>query len=75
VLTEPVVGLDQTSWPRLDGKGETPRRELAPGGMRTDMFGLSMLAQPLAPDYERVTRPSFRASARAARDACPTAPL
>jgi NAD(P)-dependent dehydrogenase (short-subunit alcohol dehydrogenase family) len=23
-----------------------------PGGMRTDMFGLSMLAQPLAPDYE-----------------------
>ena len=24
VLTEPVIGLDQTSWPRLDGKGETP---------------------------------------------------
>lgn len=24
VLAEPVVGLDQTSWPRLDGKGETP---------------------------------------------------
>lgn len=23
-----------------------------PGGMRTDMFGLSMLADPLAPDYE-----------------------
>ena len=23
-----------------------------PGGMRTDMFGVSMLAQPLAPDYE-----------------------
>lgn len=24
VLAEPVVGLDQTGWPRLDGKGETP---------------------------------------------------
>jgi len=24
VLTEPVIGLDQTSGPRLDGKGETP---------------------------------------------------
>jgi transposase len=24
LLTEPVIGLDQTSWPRLDGKGETP---------------------------------------------------
>lgn len=24
VLAQPVVGLDQTSWPRLDGKGEKP---------------------------------------------------
>ena len=24
VLAGPVVGLDQTSWPRLDGKGDTP---------------------------------------------------
>lgn len=24
LLAEPVIGLDQTSWPRLDGKGETP---------------------------------------------------
>mgnify|MGYP000928176600 CR=1 FL=1 len=24
VLREPVIGLDQTSWPRLDGKGEKP---------------------------------------------------
>jgi transposase len=24
VLTAPVVGLDQTSWPRLDGQGEKP---------------------------------------------------
>ena len=24
LLTEPVVGLDQTSWPRLDGKGDKP---------------------------------------------------
>jgi transposase len=24
VLAEPVVGLDQTGWPRLDGQGETP---------------------------------------------------
>lgn len=24
VLAEPVIGLDQTSWPRLDGKGDTP---------------------------------------------------
>jgi transposase len=24
VLAEPVVGLDQTGWPRLDGKGDTP---------------------------------------------------
>ena len=23
-LAEPVMGLDQTSWPRLDGKGDTP---------------------------------------------------
>jgi transposase len=23
-LAEPVIGLDQTGWPRLDGKGETP---------------------------------------------------
>jgi transposase len=23
-LAEPVIGLDQTSWPRLDGKGDTP---------------------------------------------------
>lgn len=25
---------------------------IEPGGMRTDMFGLSMLSEPLAPDYE-----------------------
>jgi transposase len=24
LLVEPVIGLDQTSWPRLDGKGDTP---------------------------------------------------
>lgn len=24
LLAEPVVGLDQTGWPRLDGKGDTP---------------------------------------------------
>ena len=24
VLAEPVIGLDQTGWPRLDGKGDTP---------------------------------------------------
>jgi transposase len=24
VLAEPVIGLDQTGWPRLDGKGQTP---------------------------------------------------
>lgn len=24
VLAEPVIGLDQTSWPRLDGKGDKP---------------------------------------------------
>jgi transposase len=24
LLAEPVIGLDQTSWPRLDGKGDTP---------------------------------------------------
>lgn len=24
VLAQPVIGLDQTGWPRLDGKGETP---------------------------------------------------
>jgi hypothetical protein len=24
VLAQPVVGLDQTSWPRLDGKGDKP---------------------------------------------------
>lgn len=26
VLAEPVIGLDQTSWPRLDGKGDKPRQ-------------------------------------------------
>jgi transposase len=26
VLAQPVVGLDQTSWPRLDGKGDKPRQ-------------------------------------------------
>lgn len=24
VLAQPVIGLDQTGWPRLDGKGDTP---------------------------------------------------
>ena len=24
ILAEPVIGLDQTSWPRLDGKGDKP---------------------------------------------------
>ena len=36
VLAEPVIGLDQTSWPRLDGKGEKPWQMwclTAPGAM------------------------------------------
>jgi NAD(P)-dependent dehydrogenase (short-subunit alcohol dehydrogenase family) len=33
-----------------------------PGGMRTDMFGLSMLADPLAPDYEPTVGTVIRAN-------------
>ena len=33
-----------------------------PGGMRTDMFGLSMLAEPLSPDYEGTVGAGIRAA-------------
>jgi NAD(P)-dependent dehydrogenase (short-subunit alcohol dehydrogenase family) len=33
-----------------------------PGGMRTDMFGLSMLARPLASDYEATVGATIRAA-------------
>jgi NAD(P)-dependent dehydrogenase (short-subunit alcohol dehydrogenase family) len=58
----PGLGAYQAAKWAVGGFSEVLAREVAPlgirvtcvepGGMRTDMFGLSMLADPLAPDYE-----------------------
>ena len=57
---------------RLGGFSEVLAREVAPlgirvtcvepGGMRTDMFGLSMLADSIAPDYEPTVGKVIRAT-------------
>ena len=59
--TPGLGGYQAAKW-AVGGFSEVLAREVAPlgirvtcvepGGMRTDMFGLSMLAEPLAPDYE-----------------------
>jgi NAD(P)-dependent dehydrogenase (short-subunit alcohol dehydrogenase family) len=58
----PGLGAYQSAKWAVGGFSEVLAREVAPlgirvtcvepGGIRTDMFGLSMLARPLAPDYE-----------------------
>ncbi len=58
----PGLGAYQSAKWAVGGFSEVLAREVAPlgirvtcvepGGMRTDMFGLSMLADPVAPDYE-----------------------
>jgi NAD(P)-dependent dehydrogenase (short-subunit alcohol dehydrogenase family) len=58
----PGLGAYQAAKWAVGGFSEVLAREVGPlgirvtcvepGGMRTDMFGVSMLAQPLAPDYE-----------------------
>ena len=58
----PGLGAYQSAKWAVGGFSEVLSREVGPlgirvtcvepGGMRTDMFGLSMLAHPLAPDYE-----------------------
>ena len=60
--TPGLGGYQAAKWAVGGFGGEVLAREVAPlgirvtcvepGGMRTDMFGLSMLAEPLAPDYE-----------------------
>jgi len=58
----PGLGAYQSAKWAVGGFSEVLAREVGPlgirvtcvepGGMRTDMFGLSMLAQPLSPDYD-----------------------
>lgn len=58
----PGLGAYQSAKWAVGGFSEVLAREVGPlgirvtcvepGGMRTDMFGLSMLADPLSPDYE-----------------------
>src|SRR5512142_2921164 len=60
--TPGLGGYQAAKW-AVGGFSEVLAREVAPlgirvtcvepGGMRTDMFGLAMLADPLAPGYER----------------------
>jgi NAD(P)-dependent dehydrogenase (short-subunit alcohol dehydrogenase family) len=59
--TPGLGGYQSAKW-AVGGFSEVLAREVAPlgirvtcvepGGMRTDMFGLSMLAEPIAPDYQ-----------------------
>jgi NAD(P)-dependent dehydrogenase (short-subunit alcohol dehydrogenase family) len=66
----PGLGAYQAAKWAVGGFSEVLAREVAPlgirvtcvepGGMRTDMFGLSMLDQPLAPDYEGTVGASIR---------------
>lgn len=67
----PGLGAYQAAKWAVGGFSEVLAREVAPlgirvtcvepGGMRTDMFGLSMLADPLAPDYEATVGGAIRA--------------
>jgi NAD(P)-dependent dehydrogenase (short-subunit alcohol dehydrogenase family) len=64
-------GYQAAKW-AVGGFSEVLAREVAPlgirvtcvepGGMRTDMFGLSMLAKDLAPDYEPTVGAGIRAT-------------
>jgi NAD(P)-dependent dehydrogenase (short-subunit alcohol dehydrogenase family) len=66
----PGLGAYQAAKWAVGGFSEVLAREVAPlgirvtcvepGGMRTDMFGLSMLEQSLAPDYEGTVGASIR---------------
>jgi NAD(P)-dependent dehydrogenase (short-subunit alcohol dehydrogenase family) len=66
----PGLGAYQSAKWAVGGFSEVLAREVAPlgirvtcvepGGMRTDMFGLSMLDQPLAADYEETVGASIR---------------
>ena len=59
--TPGLAGYQSAKW-AVGGFSEVLAREVAPlgirvtcvepGGMRTDMFGLAMLADPIAPDYQ-----------------------
>jgi NAD(P)-dependent dehydrogenase (short-subunit alcohol dehydrogenase family) len=63
--TPGLGGYQAAKW-AVGGFSEVLAREVAPlgirvtcvepGGMRTDMFGPSMLAEPIAPDYEATVR-------------------
>jgi len=78
----PGLGAYQAAKWAVGGFSEVLAREVAPlgirvtcvepGGMRTDMFGLSMLEQPIAPDYqptvEAVVRATFGDRDRARSD-------
>jgi NAD(P)-dependent dehydrogenase (short-subunit alcohol dehydrogenase family) len=69
--TPGLGGYQAAKW-AVGGFSEVLAREVAPlgirvtcvepGGMRTDMFGLSMLAKDLAPDYEATVGAVIRAS-------------
>jgi NAD(P)-dependent dehydrogenase (short-subunit alcohol dehydrogenase family) len=68
----PGLGAYQAAKWAVGGFSEVLAREVAPlgirvscvepGGMRTDMFGLSMLADPIAPDYEATVGAIIRAT-------------
>jgi NAD(P)-dependent dehydrogenase (short-subunit alcohol dehydrogenase family) len=69
--TPGLGGYQAAKW-AVGGFSEVLAREVAPlgirvtcvepGGMRTDMFGLSMLADPIAPDYEPTVGAVIRAT-------------
>jgi NAD(P)-dependent dehydrogenase (short-subunit alcohol dehydrogenase family) len=68
----PGLGAYQAAKWAVGGFSEVLAREVAPlgirvtcvepGGMRTDMFGLSMLAEPIAPDYQATVSAAIRAA-------------
>ena len=68
----PGLGAYQSAKWALGGFSEVLAREVAPlgirvtcvepGGMRTEMFGTSMLAEPLSPDYEATVGARTRAA-------------
>jgi NAD(P)-dependent dehydrogenase (short-subunit alcohol dehydrogenase family) len=68
----PGLGAYQSAKWAVGGFSEVLAREVAPlgirvtcvepGGMRTDMFGLSMLSDPIAPDYKGTVEANVRAT-------------
>ena len=68
----PGLGAYQAAKWAVGGFSEVLAREVAPlgirvtcvepGGMRTDMFGLSMLSEPIAPDYRDTVEANVRAT-------------